>query len=109
MVAHIKSKVVVVGGGGQLSFRWLISDEANPSCNKKTKESVEMKKKFNPQAGIEFTAFHLPDGCLTVGDLWLAGRRIGEAISPIHRTLIKASHLLHFLHLASIVISGVLT
>ena len=68
MVAHIKSKVVVVvGGGGQLSFRWLISDEANPSCNKKTKESVEMKKKFNPQAGIEFTTFHLPDGCLTVG------------------------------------------
>lgn len=64
MVAHIKSKVVVVG---QLSFRWLISDEANPSCNKKTKESVEMKKKFNPQAGIEFTTFHLPDGCLTVG------------------------------------------
>ena len=58
MVAHIKSK---------LSFRWLISDEANPSCNKKTKESVEMKKKFNPQAGIEFTTFHLPDGCLTVG------------------------------------------
>ena len=46
MVAHIKSKVVVVGGGGQLSFRWLISDEANPSCNKKTKESVEMKKKI---------------------------------------------------------------
>ena len=47
MVAHIKSKVVMVGGGGggQLSFRWLISDEANPSCNKKTKESVEMKKK----------------------------------------------------------------
>ena len=66
MVAHIKSKVVVVGGG-QLSFRWLISDEANPSCNKKTKESVEMKKKFNPQAGIEFTTFHLPDGCLTAG------------------------------------------
>ena len=45
MFAHIKSKVVVVGGGGQLSFRWLISDEANRSCNKKTKESVEMKKK----------------------------------------------------------------
>lgn len=74
MVAHIKSKV----GGGQLSFRWLISDEANPSCNKKTKESVEMKKKFNPQAGIEFTTFHLPDGCLTVGDLWLADVGLGR-------------------------------
>lgn len=50
MVAHIKSKVVVVGGGGgQLSFRWLISDEANPSCNKKTKESVEMKKNLIPK------------------------------------------------------------
>ena len=66
-------------------------------------------KNINPQAGIELTTFLLPDGCLTVSDLWRAGYWLGEAISPIHWTLIKASHLLNFLHLASIVISGVLT